>query len=99
MFYNSSLASNNQQKAQLFNNYFYSACDTIPSTYTNSNVLQDIEVNEMEVLTILNSLDINKATGIDNISTKVLTYCALPLYALHKPICHLFTISLTTIRP
>ena len=90
MFHNSSLASNNQEKAQLFNKYFYSVFstdndtpDTVPPTYTSANILQDIEVNEMEVLTILNSLDINKATGIDNISPKVLRYCALPLL---KPI-------------
>ena len=100
MFHNSSLASNNQEKAQLFNKYFYSVFstdndtpDTVPPTYTSANILQDIEVNEMEVLIILNSLDINKATGIDNISPKVLIYCALPLL---KPICHLFTASLTT---
>ena len=63
MFHNtySSLASNNQEKAQLFNNYFYfvfstdnDTPDTVPSTYTSANVLQDIKVNEMEVLTILN---------------------------------------------
>ena len=60
MFHNSSLASNNQEKAQLFNNYFYSVFitdndtpDIVPFTYTRANVLQDIEVNEMEVLTIL----------------------------------------------
>ena len=45
------------------------------------------------VLTILNSLDVNKAAEIDNSNPKVLRYYALPLL---KPICDLFTISLTT---
>ena len=45
------------------------------------------------VLTILNSLDVNKPAEIDNSNPKVLRYCALPLL---KPICDLFTISLTT---
>ena len=47
----------------------------------------------MEVLTIFNSLDANKADRIDNIRPKVCRYCAL---LLPKPICHLFTISLAT---
>ena len=55
---------------------------TCTSTYT----LHDIKATEIEVLTILNSLDVNKAAGINNISAKVLRYCALPLL---KPICHL----------
>ena len=100
MFHNSFQASNDQEKAQLFNDYFYSVFSTdndtpatIPPTYTSANTLQDIEVIDTEVLTILTSLDVTKAAGIDNISPKVFRYCALPLL---KPICHLFTISLQT---
>ena len=50
-----------------------------------------LKLLKCKVLTILNHLDINKTVGIDNISPKVLRYCALPLL---KPT--LFTISLTT---
>jgi len=45
------------------------------------------------VLTILYSLDVNKAAGIDGISPKVLRFCASSLLKL---ICYLFTVSLST---
>jgi len=100
MFYNSYQASSDQEKAQLFNTYFYSvfsannttAVSVLPS-YTDTHTLHNVEVNESEVLTILYSLDVNKAAGIDGISLKVLRFCASPLL---KPICHLFTVSLST---
>ena len=53
---------------------------------SSTGTLQDIEINESEVLTILSSLDVNKAPVIDNISPKAYRYCALLLF---KPICHL----------
>ena len=56
-------------------------------------MLHNVEIIELEVLTILNSLNVNKAAGIDNIGPKVLRYCALSLL---KPICHLFSVSLST---
>lgn len=100
VFHNSFQASNKQGKAQLLN-YFYFVFSTdndtlviVPPTYASTCIyLHDIEVTEMEVLTMLNHLDINKTAGIDNISPKVLRYCALPLL---KQIFNLFTISLTT---
>ena len=73
MFYNNQHTCNDQEKAQLFNNYFYSvfSTDSItpvnkPPTSTSTSTLNDIEINESEVLTILSSLDGNKASGIDN---------------------------------
>ena len=41
--------------------------------YTSVPMLHDVEIIESEVLTILNSLEVNKAAGIDNIGPKVLS--------------------------
>ena len=60
---------------------------------TSTSTLNDIEINESEMLTILSSLDGNKAPGIDNISPRVYRHCALPLL---KPNCHLFAVSLSS---
>ena len=99
MFYNNKHACNDQQKAQLFNNYFYSVFSTDPITpvskppmSTSTGTLNDIEINESEVLTTLSSLDDNKAPGIGNITPRVYIHCALSLL---QPICHLFAVSLS----
>jgi len=100
MFHNSHQDSSDQEKAQLFNTYFYFVFSTNNTTtasvllsYTGTHTLHNVEVNDSEVLTILYSLDINKAAGIDGIIPKVLRFCASSLL---KPICHLFTVSLST---
>ena len=100
MFHNNQQACKDHEKAQLFNNYFYSVFSSDTSTpvsesvlSTTTSTLQAIEFTESEILTILNSLDVNKSPGIDNISPKILKCCALPLL---KPICHLFTVSLSS---
>jgi len=97
MFHNSYQASSDQEKAQLFNTYFHSVSSTNNTTavsvlpsYTGTHTLHNVEVNESEVLTILYSLDINKAAGINGSGPKVLRFCVLSLL---KPICHLFTVS------
>lgn len=99
MFYNDKQASTNQDKAQLFNDYFYSvfthSSDSIPDqpdSTPNSDTLHNIEILSSEVFDLLTNLDTNKACGIDNISPKLLRYCASPLLQV---ICHLFTISLS----
>ena len=63
MFYNNQHACNDQEKAQLFNNYFYSAFSTDTTTpineppmSTSTSTLHDIEINESEVLTLLIAL-------------------------------------------
>ena len=97
MFYNNKQASTDSEKAQLFNDYFYSVFsssdqpinnfDTTPS----SDTLHDIVISHTDVFDILTSLDTSKASGIDNISPKIFKYCAAPLLQV---ICHLFSTSL-----
>ena len=97
MFYNNQHTCTKQEKAQLFNNYFYSvfSTDSItpvskPPMSTSTGTSHGIEINESEILTTLSSLDGNKAPGIDNICPRVYRHCALPLL---KTICHLFAVS------
>ena len=49
--------------------------------------LHDISISITEIFETLITLDPNKASGIDNISPRVLKFSALPL---SSPICHLF---------
>ena len=100
MSYNDTTASNDSKKAEIFNEHFYSVftCsnletdeDGIDATPT-TGTLNDIVISEPDVLDMLKSLQLNKVSGIDNISPKLLKNCALPL--LHI-IYHLFTVSLS----
>ena len=72
MFHNSYQASSDQEKVQLFKTYFYSVFSTNNTTtvsvlpsYTGTHTLHNVKVKKSEVLTILYSLGINKAAGID----------------------------------
>ena len=98
MCYGELKATNNIDKANLFNQYFYSVFlqdqgndYTCPPNYDHP--LHDIEISTMEVHDILSTLDITKAAGIDGISPRILRHCASSLLT---PICHLFISSITT---
>ena len=98
MSYNNDHASTDLQKAQLFNNYFYSVFlpsstfTSEPDTHSSPHSLQNIQFSDSDVLDILTTLDINKACGIDNFSPRIFRYCALPLLQI---ICRLFSTSLS----
>jgi len=73
IFHNKLSASTDKEKVTLFNNYFYSAFSVnynllISKPNTSSNSINDIEIVESDVHAILESLDVNKACKIDNIS-------------------------------
>ena len=90
VFYNGIPATENIDKASLFNEYF--------SVFTTSNFelpanpdqfdpttrrhILSIQVSEQEVLDALVSLHTDKATGIDCIGPKIIKQCA---YILAKP--------------
>ena len=80
-------------KACMFNDFFYSvfakSSNTTESTDNSDQIctLHDISISTTEVFETLITLDPNKASGIDNISPRVLKFSALPLSG---PICHLF---------
>ena len=60
-----------------------------PNHYSHENdpILEDIHFTAEDVLSILASLDVTKAMGIDGIPNHVLKFCSLSLY---KTVCHLF---------
>jgi len=95
MSHNNITASNDKEKAQLFNNYFYSvfSADDNLSAFVFATTPNDIVITEPNVLDALQLLDVNKACGINSISPKIVRYCALPLLKL---ICHLFSVSFST---
>ena len=101
MCYGDQTATDDLEKARLFNEYFFSvflkdqnSWFTCPSN-NNILLLHDIEISTIEVYEILSTLDVTKAPGIDGISPAVLRHCASPLLI---PICHLFINSITTGR-
>ncbi len=55
------------------------------------HLCSNIVFSEEDVFKALTSLDPSKAKGYDNISPKILKYCA---QALYQPISHLFRLSI-----
>ena len=93
-------ATCDQDKARLFNSYFYSVFndkdltnDSLTTTNETSGAsLSDIVITAEDVHEALVSLDPNKVMGPDGISPKVLKYCA---DALCQPISYLFQLTIT----
>ena len=96
VFFNDNSATEDFDKATLFNKYFYSVFSEssyvlpqfqdMPSTNSTTD---SINFTEDEVYSALSSLDSTKATGIDGISPAVLKNCAS---VLTKPLCYLFSL-------
>ena len=98
LHHNATTADADLDKAELFNQYFYSIFTSsdycLPDTTHLTvpvNHLDSINLTEQEVIDALNNLNPNKARGIDNIAPVILKNCA---FALALPIHHLFTTSL-----
>ena len=96
-----SIASDDYNKACLFNTFFYSvftrSCFQIPPLEelpSPASSLSVIGISELDVFDGPSSLDSSKAMGMDGIGPKVLKQSALALY---KPIHHLFLLSLSQI--
>ena len=94
-------ATEDVNKAILFNKFFYSVFSTSNFMSTNDDVtvetsvrqhLVSINISEEDVLEALNSLDPDKSSGIDTIGPRVLKKCA---YSLCRPLHHLFSTSLS----
>ena len=92
-----SIASDDYNKACLFNTFFYSvftrsSFQIPPLEPSPASSISVIGISELDVFDALSSLDSSKAMGMDGIGPKVLKQCALALY---KPIHHLFLLSLS----
>jgi len=94
LFHDSSPTNIDTDKANLFNNHFYSIfTKSSPSTiscYDNLISFSNIIITEEEVYDCLNNLDITKAMGPDGIPPIVLSKCASVLY---RPLHHLFCLT------
>ena len=96
VFMDSISASTDSDKANLFNNYFFSvytppmSC-SIPPPPDSLSVLNDIQISHSDIYTALTHLDPSKAIGIDGFGPQILRSCA---DALCTPLHHLFKTSL-----
>lgn len=96
-----SLASTDVQRATVLNDFFISearqsaAATPLPPICTPmaNTVLTEITTSTNEVLRLLRSLDIRKASGEDGIPTRLLKLCAEQLTPC---LTHLFNVSLAT---
>ena len=80
-----------QTKADIFNDFFVQQCSininnsALPDLLTKcENSLDDIEIDPAKVLTIIRSLDPNKALGCDNLSISMIKICDA---AIVNPLC------------
>ena len=95
------LISSFKEKANYFNNFFASQCtpvsnDSALSNKANSasNVsLSSIQYEDHNILTIIHSLNYNKAHGYDDISIRLLKICD---YSIVKPLSMIFKNCLQT---
>lgn len=88
MHYNDTSESSDSGTAQLFNHYFFSvysksrpldfSIEALSST--GGDHLDDVSFIPQDILSILSSLDTNKAMGIDCLSPKVLRHCASAIF-------------------
>ena len=98
LIHNGNIISDSASKAEIFNFYFLQQCNIDSSTVTPPGIadpphscLDSITITESEVLETLLSLDTTKASGPDNVSTKLLKEAAPAIsYSLTK----LFNLSL-----
>lgn len=94
MEYEGKIAENDQQTAQLFNDFF-STVYTEPENFSFDNFISStsIESKEIEPITIeethkaLLAIDVSKGVGLDGIHPLLLKECASSLAA---PVCELF---------
>lgn len=96
---NGNIITDNTDKANLLNNFFQTQTQLndqdklLPSLQTNrdANVLCNIQITEEEVESTLKSLSTGKASGPDNINSRILKELS---HELASPLCALFNRSL-----
>ena len=93
--YNSISVETDKEKADMFNNYFFSvltdSTSDLPMLPELNSLITDISINPNEVFEVLNALQMNKVSGADNIGPSVLKNCAA---SLAQPLHFLFSLSL-----
>ena len=102
VYYNETHSTNPTTKVELFNQFFRSVYSAPISEKTfpiddvvNPNLLSSIKTTSSEVKRILQNLDVNKATGADNIPARILKVCS---EELSKPLALLYNRSFSVGR-
>ena len=79
---NGELVSDFEQKANLFNNYFASQCTPIEGdsklpnfSYKTEKILTSSDIKDDEILPIIRNLNVDKAHGWDQLSTRMIKTC------------------------
>ena len=97
LFMGSSSAAMAKEKADLFNEYFfsvYSTCSSYPaplSLPSYSVSLSEIDISPFELLQAVSELNPSMAMGADGFGPRVLKSCSVASY---ERLCHLFCVSL-----
>lgn len=99
LFEGNTLVTDNTEKANLFNRYFVSQSELddskvkLPDNHTHPNpTINQKVIDPVDVYSVLVNLDIDKATGPDGISNKLLLEAAVPIA---EPLSHLYNYSLS----
>ena len=94
------LVSDVSEKASIFNSYFAKQCSLIdtgsilpPEQFLTGLRLENLEFNEDKIESLINSLNVSKAHGWDNISARMVKICGKSLV---KPLYIIFNLSLTS---
>ena len=80
---NGKIVTNVEQKANIFNKYFWCQCNPLPNdsklpenqTYITETKLSSFDIEGEDICKILNTLYIKKTHGHDEVSMKVLKLC------------------------
>ena len=80
---NGKIVTNVEQKANIFNMYFWSQCNSLPNdsklpenqTYITETKLSSFDIEDEDICKILNTLYIKKTHGYDEVSMRVLKLC------------------------
>ena len=96
---NDVLITDPKEKACIFNDYFVEQSQ-LPGTsdssippdlplYQNAVFLSNVQVTEVEVLTLLQNVDISKACGYDGIGNKIIKMCSGGMYQFFTKLINL----------
>ena len=79
LFVNGNFVSDFNSKANLFNNFFASICTPIENasllptlTYKTDKRIKSFNINDIDIISIIKSLNPNKAHGYDNLSIRII---------------------------
>ena len=79
---NGKLVSDFEQKANLFNNYYFSmySYSKLPNfSYKTEKILTSFDIKDDNILSIIKTLNVDKAHGWDQLSIRMIKICGDPI--------------------